>query len=235
MKGPRGKGPVDPEQALVEKRVREGIPIAEAVAKRMHHRLGGLLGADELLEIAQPALLDAARSHDPERAPFGPYLVMKLKWAMLDEARKLMRQQRLAARAAACSALERLAEADDEEPQKDGDAPSTEAEDQARLSDFLARRAAAMAVGLVSVSDTDRCAAEDENPEERLAREELRRILRGAVELLPERERALVERHYFADENFDAIAGDLGLSKSWASRLHARAMESLAGALRRAL
>lgn len=234
MKRRRGSGQLGDAEATLERRVREGLPIAEAVARRMHHRLGGVLGADELLDVAQPALLEAARSHDPERAPFGAYLVMKLKWAMLEEARKVKRKRRTAARATACMALERLAEADEEEP-KGTAGPTTEAEDQERLAGFLAQRAAAMAVGLVSVPDTERHGAEDENPEERLAREELRRALRSAVEVLPERERALVERHYFAGENFDVIAGDLGLSKSWASRLHARAMESLAGTLRRLL
>ncbi len=33
------------------------------------------------------------------------------------------------------------------------------------------------------------------------------------------------------DEDFDEIATDLGISKSWASRLHAQAIEALAKAL----
>jgi RNA polymerase sigma factor for flagellar operon FliA len=231
MKRPTRPGRLDEGRSLLERRVREGLPIAESVARRMHHKLGGLLGADELLDIAQPALLDAARTHDPQRAPFGPYLVMKLKWAMLEEARKLKRKQRVAARAAACLALERLADAEESDPPAP-EAPTTEAEDQARLTDFLAQRAAAMTVGLVSVRDVDGCSAEDQSPEERLAAMELRRIVQEAIQRLPDRQRALVERHYFGGENFDVIAADLGLSKSWASRLHAKAMESLAGTLR---
>ena len=159
---------------------------------------------------------------------------MKLKWAMLEEARKIGRKRRAAARATACAALEILAEADEAEAGRAA-GPTTEAEDQAALSSFLAQRAAAMAVGLVSVPDTDRHGTDEDNPEERLAREELRRALRSAVEVLPDRQRALVERHYFAGENFDAIAVDLGVSKSWASRLHAQAMGSLAVSLRQLL
>ncbi len=227
-----GKRPA--AQALLERRVREAMPIAGSVARRMQHKLGGLLAADELLELAHAALLDAVRSYDPERAPFAAYIVMKVKWALLEEARKLTRKRRLAARATACVALELLADHDEAEAAPPA-APSTEAEDQARLSGFLAQRAAAMAVALVSVPDTERHAGDAENPEELLAREELRAVLRSAVEELPERQRTLVERHYFGGENFDAIAVDLGVSKSWASRLHAQAMTSLAGALKQLL
>lgn len=219
--------------ALLDRRIRDAIPIAAAVARRMAHKLGGTLAADELLAIAQPALLEAVRSFDPERAPFGPYVVMKVKWAMLEEARKARRKQQAAARAAGCIALERLAEADEQAPRST--ALTTEAEDQAELSGFLAQRAAALAVGFVSVPDTDRHATDEDNPEEQLEREQLRHTLRTAVEGLPERQRALVERHYFAGENFDAIAADLGVSKSWASRLHAQAMEALAGILKQVL
>ena len=43
---------------------------------------------------------------------------------------------------------------------------------------------------------------------------------------------AVTERNYFGDERFDDIARSLGVSKSWASRLHAQAMRALAERLR---
>ncbi|MEZ4308846.1 MAG: sigma-70 family RNA polymerase sigma factor [Polyangiaceae bacterium] len=89
-------------------------------------------------------------------------------------------------------------------------------------------------MGLVCVAPGERWAENDEEtPEAKLSREELRRDVRSAIEELPERQRALVRRHYFGGESFEAIAGDLGVSKSWASRLHAQAMAQLAEALRR--
>ena len=51
--------------------------------------------------------------------------------------------------------------------------------------------------------------------------------VRTAVAELPEQERTLVERHYFGGERFDKVAAELGLSKSWASRLHTRAVARL--------
>ena len=217
-------------QTEVEKLVHEGLSLAQAMARRYQQKLGGSIAADELLAIAQPVLFEAARTHDASLAPFAPYLAMKLKWAMLDEARKLRGRRKVARRAAACAALERVIEHDTEEAKADANAPlRTEEEYQSDLQAFLAKRTAAMVAGMLSVPDSTE---DDDNPEEGLAREQLRRDLVRAVEDLPDRQRALVERHYFGGERFDLIATDLGISKSWASRIHAQAMETLAAALR---
>ena len=55
--------------------------------------------------------------------------------------------------------------------------------------------------------------------------------VRSAIQELPERERRLMELYYFADKNLEEAGAELGLSKSWACRLHARAI----GLLREAL
>jgi RNA polymerase sigma factor for flagellar operon FliA len=57
--------------------------------------------------------------------------------------------------------------------------------------------------------------------------------IRAIVARLPDAERTLVERHYFADETLDQAAAALGLSKSWGSRLHARAIDAIARELRK--
>jgi RNA polymerase sigma factor for flagellar operon FliA len=94
-----------------------------------------------------------------------------------------------------------------------------------------------MAVGLVSES----AAGEDgeptpldarSSPEEALGRAELLAVVREAIGSLPREEAELVRRHYLEDERFDRVATDLGLSKSWASRLHTRAIQRLATKLR---
>src|SRR5579875_3325358 len=68
--------------------------------------------------------------------------------------------------------------------------------------------------------------AEDDpetDPEARLDEIELRRILKEAVEALPERERLLVELYYARNQNMRAISERLGISESRVSQLHARA------------
>jgi RNA polymerase sigma factor for flagellar operon FliA len=51
--------------------------------------------------------------------------------------------------------------------------------------------------------------------------------VREAVKRLPDRERQLMELYYFADKNLEEAGAVMGLSKSWACRLHARAVELL--------
>ena len=51
--------------------------------------------------------------------------------------------------------------------------------------------------------------------------------VRDAVQNLPDRERQLMDLYYFADKNLEEAGATMGLSKSWACRLHARAVELL--------
>ncbi len=135
---------------------------------------------------------------------------------------------RVAARSRALSASERFAEGFAAELAEAGPpAPTDEAHD-ARLNSLLAGHAAALAVGLIaSLPTMERAPDPEKSPEERVAERQFNEQMRAAVAKLPDRERTLVERHYFGEEPFESIAKELGISKSWASRLHAQAMRRL--------
>ena len=49
----------------------------------------------------------------------------------------------------------------------------------------------------------------------------------AALAALPEKERRLLQLYYFEDRPLEEVGKMLGLSKSWSSRLHARAVELL--------
>jgi RNA polymerase sigma factor for flagellar operon FliA len=51
--------------------------------------------------------------------------------------------------------------------------------------------------------------------------------LRAAIAQLPDRPRALVTRHYFEGKSLLEAGAELGVSKSWASRLHSQAVDRL--------
>ena len=114
-------------------------------------------------------------------------------------------------------------------------APS-EVEADARLSTYLAGLATAMAVGLIAPvasgsGDVSEVPDAAEGADEQLARAQLMSRVRTAMTACSVAERTLIERHYFEGVTFEQAARDLGLSKSWASRLHARAIEAIARAL----
>ncbi|HEU5059285.1 MAG TPA: sigma-70 family RNA polymerase sigma factor [Kofleriaceae bacterium] len=66
---------------------------------------------------------------------------------------------------------------------------------------------------------------------DRIDRQRMAERLARALGDLETRERALVERHYFHGEPLQDVARDLGISRAWASRLHARALDKLRAAL----
>lgn len=62
---------------------------------------------------------------------------------------------------------------------------------------------------------------------ERIDDQRLVARLDAALATLGERERDLIRRHYFDGEPLQDVARDLGISRAWASRLHARALDRL--------
>ena len=211
-------------------RLREGILIVDAVAYRLARRLGPHVELEELRGIGRFALVRINQSYDPERSAFASYAAHKLKWAMFDEVRRATHSRSAAARLHAVMASERHLE-QMTDPDDTGDMSAEGF--QSRLTGLLEEQAAALALGL-STSRADVMGVGDDSgsPEDVTARAEVAESVRGALSDLPERERALVERHYYGGEAFEAIAEDLGISKSWASRLHERAIATLGKALR---
>jgi RNA polymerase sigma factor for flagellar operon FliA len=206
--------------------VSQGLPVVQAVSRRLARRLGGHVHHDDLAGIGNLALVEIARSYDPTRASFTAYATARVRWAILDGVRRETHVRAAASRAAAILASERYAEALAEEPQPDE--PTTLEEDQAALASLLQGHAAALALGLTAGLPDPALAV---TPEEAVERAELAHVIKGVIGDLPDRERALMERHYFGGEAFDSIADELGISKSWASRLHERAIRAVQRAM----
>lgn len=68
--------------------------------------------------------------------------------------------------------------------------------------------------------------AEDRRLEE-LEFNKMTRTMHRAIRRLPRQEREIIRRYYFGDASLNEVGNGLGLSKSWTSRLHARAMKKL--------
>lgn len=65
-----------------------------------------------------------------------------------------------------------------------------------------------------------------------LAKKRARELLRDAMGQLPERESFLIESCYYNDKRLGEAGRELGISKSWTSRLHERALARLRRELR---
>jgi RNA polymerase sigma factor FliA len=210
-------------------RLREGMTVVDAVAYRLARRLGPHVELEELRAIGRLALVRVNQTYDPARSTFAAYAASRLNWAIFDEVRRTTHARSAAARLAAVMASERHLEqlAD---PDEGGDQSGEGF--QSRLTGLLEEQAAALAMGLAT-SRADAMSVHDDStsPEEVTSRAQVAASVRCALSDLPEREKALVERHYYGGEAFEAIAEDLGISKSWASRLHERAVLAVKTAL----
>jgi RNA polymerase sigma factor FliA len=114
--------------------------------------------------------------------------------------------------------------------------PATPEAADEKLGSRLSGIAMAMAAGFISpeTEGIEQVPDFKASPEEQTARNELLRKIRAVIAERPDAERKLLERHYFDGVTFDEAATEIGLSKSWASRLHARALEAVARDLKRA-
>lgn len=231
MAEPSNKLPADSPEVLA--RVKEALDLVDMLARQLRRQFGAHVHVDDLASQGREALLAAARSFDPERGlPFRRWANLRIRGAMIDAVRSQGNlPRRVYRQVRAMQAGDLVHEAAAEEPTP----PTAEAAD-AKLSDQLGAAAVAMAMSFLTMRSGEAIAeATDprDNPEDAVSRAELVARIREAIAERPDAERQLLQRHYFDDVTFEEAAKELGLSKSWASRLHARAIEGVAKALKR--
>jgi RNA polymerase sigma factor for flagellar operon FliA len=227
------------DSAEVLARFHDALELVEIVAKKMRRTLGGSTSLDDLLSYGREGLLDAARKYDPARGvPFRAYANFRVRGAIVDGIRSTARlSRRMHGQLRALEAAHRASEGASEDALGTSPPPGTTGDAERALDAHLAAMATAMVVGLVSETahgEEGEVTSVDgrESPEEAVAGAEMLELVRGAIGDLPPEESELVRRHYLEGERFDHVASELGLSKSWASRLHTRAIGRLAQRLR---
>jgi RNA polymerase sigma factor for flagellar operon FliA len=223
--------PADSQDILA--RFNAELDLVEILARQLSRRVGSVVSIDDLRSFGREGLLHAARTFDASRGvAFRRWANLRIKGAMIDGVRAWGNLPRRVYRELrGLEAGDRLLSTYDEE---DAAQPATtpEAAD-ARLTCYLSGLATAIAVGTMVAAPRESVSPEgrDLTPEDLLGEAEMLARVKSIVAGLPERERTIIERHYFAGERLDQAAASLGLSKSWGSRLHARAIESITKAL----
>jgi RNA polymerase sigma factor for flagellar operon FliA len=232
--GPKEKANADSPE--VARRVASELALVDIIAGQLYKQLGGKIMKDELVSAGREGLLDAARTFDEGLGvPFRRWANYRIRGAMIDGARSASTLPRsVYLRLRAIEAAHHTASGAAEEGS--ASEPSSAEEADARLGAYLAGIATAVAVGLLADGSGGASEISDPAPsaEEQLAREQTMDAVRAAVATLPTQERHLVQRHYFEGAQLDEAARELGLSKSWGSRLHTRAIESITRQLKRA-
>jgi RNA polymerase sigma factor for flagellar operon FliA len=227
---------IAPDTPEVLARIRDGLDLVEMLCSQVRRQVKTKLVMEELLSFGREGLLRAARSFDESRGvPFRCWATLRVRGAIIDGVRShgdLPRRayERLRALEAADAVQDARVEEDAANPPRDA------SDAEARLESYLTDMATAMAVRLVSKStsrEIERVVDEEPTPEDDVAEAELAEIVRLAIADLPDAERTMMQRHYFDDTSLDEAAKEMGLSRSWGSRLHARAIERVRRDLKR--
>jgi RNA polymerase sigma factor for flagellar operon FliA len=214
--------------------VEEHLDVARRAAAMLYPRVREHVEFDELVAIANAGLAEAAQRYEPDRgASFKTFAWYRVHGALIDNMRRsanLPRRvwQKLVALRAASEYLEHRAEREVGAQQRGAAAPSG-AEALAAVKQAMSAIRTMYVTSLEAMREEGFDAADDkiERPDKRIDTGRLAARLRAAIDELPAKERELVTKHYWEGKNLLEAGAELGISKSWASRLHAQVVEKL--------
>jgi RNA polymerase sigma factor FliA len=208
--------------------VKEYEGFVRAIALQTRAQLGLDSAIEDLVAFGFQGLLEARQRFDASKGvAFKSFAYYRVRGAILDGVRAMARLPRRAyARLRAAEALDQSTENSADQQGAATRAPGVEA--NLRSIDSILGRVAAAYTVAVTVEDAEQGAG---SPEEALLHEERLTRMRSAVAKLPERERHMIEGHYFQGKRFDVLSAEIGISKSWGSRVYAHALDLLREAL----
>jgi RNA polymerase sigma factor for flagellar operon FliA len=212
--------------------VRAHMPLVGHLVREMLARVPAHVNRDDLLSAGYAALVAAARGFDDERGvPFARFAAARVRGALLDELRGLdwaSRSVRQRARRTDGARQELTAEL--------GRMPlATEVaarlgcsvEDVESADDDVQRAVVFSLQGFATAGADDMVTEPSAGPEEILIRRERLGYLRHAVDVLPERLRAVITGYFFDERPMAQIAVELGVTESRVSQLRAEALTLL--------
>lgn len=203
-------------------------PYVRSLASTVRRQFSATLELDELMAWGNIGLLEAAERFDPKvGANFLTFAHYRIKGAIFDGLRKMGVLRGGEARGAYAEerATAYLGNLSDRES-GGGNLGGSIADDVNDISNAVTGLAMVFAA---SSEGADGLGMSDESlpADMRLEQEQLKKRVRAAIGQLPENERKLLEGYYFQGKTLEQAGAEIGQSKSWASRLHARAVEKL--------
>jgi RNA polymerase sigma factor for flagellar operon FliA len=216
--------------------VERHLDLARRAAATIHPRVKDHVGLEELVALANAGLAEAANRYEPDRGvAFARFAWYRVNGAILDglrQATQLPRRTwaRLVTLRAASEHLESRSGRDGSAPDAaDHAAPvAGAAHTLASVQHTLSAIRTMYVTSLEAMRDRGFDAAGDApGPGDAIDATRLAGRLRDALAGLPEKERELMTKHYWEGKSLQEAGAELGMSKSWASRLHAQAVERL--------
>ncbi|MEM9588484.1 MAG: sigma-70 family RNA polymerase sigma factor [Planctomycetota bacterium] len=226
--------PKSPEE--VSDLVEAGQGLVRSLAMGIYRKLPFRMDLDDLIAYGQLGLAEAVQSFDAEcGTKFTTFAYYRIRGAIYDGVSKMNWSSRAQYRR---MRFQRMSDAVLEgESESSLEGSGDQATDDAN---WLGRVTEKLAVVYLATSDDEGvsrslsdAADPHEPPSKVVANRELQSKLRTLVDQLAPDAKRLVSSIYFDGYTLTEAAERLGISKSWASRLHARSLDQLAGSLRR--
>jgi RNA polymerase sigma factor FliA len=191
---------------------------------------------DELLAFGHQGLVEAAHRFDPALGDFQRFAYFRVRGSMIDGLRKMGNWSRRGYERVMLMRAANTASQDHADEMTDIEKISAAEADQ-RLKRHMAAMTTAMMAGMFAdhtiAGDGEIVAIDNhQTAEDLVADKQMNQRVKEAIEDLPPPEDEIVRRFYVSGEKMDAIAAEMGKSKSWVSRMHTRALKRLGTRLR---
>jgi len=218
------------EQKDLEKRntlVEQYLPYAASIASRVMQTLSSSVDFDDVMCNARLGLLEAARKFDASlNVDFKTFSYYRIKGAIYDGLRKTgwiprSLYARIKFEQATNEYLQYMAE-------KTGPTARLVEDEMSEVYDTVNSLASIYVISVDAAEDGMELEDKKNKDIEQSAEfQQIKHYMKEAIESLPDKERKLIKMYYFQNKTLEEAGADLGLSKSWTSRLHARALEIL--------
>ncbi len=219
-----------------EKLILEYASLVKLVAGRLSMYLGYNVEYDDLVSYGIFGLIDAIDKFDSMKAvKFETYASLRIRGAILDQIRKMdwiprtirQKQKKIDAAMKEIESSTGRAATDEEIALSLGISED----------DYVTWQSQMKITGLVSLNEFMESGSEIpadqtsqrrfDGPEEVIEKEELKKILQQALELLTEKEKKVILLYYYEDLTLKEISNVLEVSESRVSQLHTRALQKM--------
>lgn len=218
----------------MQKLIEEAQPLVYSLASRIFRNVPPTVELDDLVAYGELGLTEAARDYDPTSGvKFTTFAYHRVRGAIYDGISKMSWTSRSRYRRMrfAQQANELLAE------EANGEASGSLESEAKWLSDLTSKMGivyfASQGEDGKSIRDSAIEDADAPSAVSIVAQREIIERLRELIQQLPRIEQRLLLAIYFEGNTLQEASDRLGVSKSWASRLHANALEQLARSFRR--
>ncbi len=204
--------------------IKQYLPYATSLTAKMIRFLPSEVEFDDVLCNARLGLLEAAKRFDENAGvDFKTFAYYRIKGAIYDGLRKNGWIPR--------SLYSKIKFEQAANDYFEVHAQKMQAQQLSHELDSIQNVNSVASIYIMSIDSNEEFELEDEEANKQIEQkaefQKIKSKVCDAIECLPDKERKLIKMYYFQGKTMEEVGAQLDLSKSWASRLHARSLELL--------